>query len=198
MPAIGVTGHRFLAEVDRIEAGVVAAMDRIEARFPDGPLQVLSSLSEGADQLVVRIALARPRRPTLVLVLPDVPGGRYGDDFHSEHARITFASLRDRADRVIRALPPTGEPAPVRGPAAPGANETYVAAADAILDRADVLVAVWDGKPGQGRGGTAYMVAMARQNRMPLAWIHAGNRRRGTREPTSLGPDQGRVTFEFF
>ncbi len=39
------------------------------------------------------------------------------------------------------------------------------------------------------------MVAQARARHIPIAWVHAGNRRPGTMEPTSLGPDQGKVTF---
>jgi hypothetical protein len=33
---------------------------------------------------------------------------------------------------------------------------------------------------------------------LPIARVHAGNRRPGTMEPTSLGEEQGRVTFERF
>jgi hypothetical protein len=29
-------------------------------------------------------------------------------------------------------------------------------------------------------------------------WVHAGNRRPGTQEPTSLGAEQGKVTVENF
>jgi hypothetical protein len=31
---------------------------------------------------------------------------------------------------------------------------------------------------------------------LPFAWVHAGNRRPGTMEPTSLRTDQGHVTYE--
>ena len=43
---------------------------------------------------------------------------------------------------------------------------------------------------------TSMVVAEARVRGLPMAWIHAGNRLPGTMEPTSLGPDQGVVTFE--
>jgi hypothetical protein len=40
-----------------------------------------------------------------------------------------------------------------------------------VADQCDALVAVWDGQPARGRGGTADIVAYARKKRRPLAWI---------------------------
>ena len=74
--------------------------------------------------------------------------------------------------------------------------EAYAAAGDAILQRADIMLAIWDGRGAQGQGGTAEVIAGARARGKPTAWIHAGNRQPGTMEPTSLGSDQGRVTYE--
>jgi len=31
---------------------------------------------------------------------------------------------------------------------------------------------------------------------VPLAWVHAGNRKPGTNQATSLGEKQGKVSFE--
>ncbi|WP_198036875.1 hypothetical protein [Nocardia sp. BMG51109] len=40
-----------------------------------------------------------------------------------------------------------------------------------MLDDADELFAVWDGKPARGYGGTADVVAVARQRGMPVTVI---------------------------
>ena len=69
MVAIGVTGHRTLADLDRITAGVNEALHRIEQAFPGQPLTVISSLAEGADRLVVQQVLARSKA-RLVVPLP--------------------------------------------------------------------------------------------------------------------------------
>ena len=61
-----------------------------------------------------------------------------------------------------------------------------------------MLIAVWDGQDGQGQGGTATVVAKARELGLPIAWVHAGNRKPGTLEPTSLGAEQGSVSYENF
>jgi hypothetical protein len=49
MVAIGVTGHRVLTELDRIDAGVAEALRRVEQAFPGQPHTVVSALAEGAD-----------------------------------------------------------------------------------------------------------------------------------------------------
>ena len=74
--------------------------------------------------------------------------------------------------------------------------EDLEAANERLLGGVDVLVAIWDGKGAQGQAGTAQVVARARALRLPIAWVHAGNRKPGTMQPTSLGADHGRVTYE--
>lgn len=184
MIAIGVTGHRFLAEVDKVAAGVDEALHRIEQAFPGQPLTVISPLAEGADRLVAHRALARSRA-RLAVPLP-VPQSDYMTDFESVESREEFLGLLDQADEVI-VLPP-----------APTRDEAYEAVGLYVLDHCDVLIAVWDGQSAQGQGGTGDIVAQARQRGLPLAWIHAGNRRPGTQEPTTLSAEQGSATFERF
>jgi hypothetical protein len=182
MVTIGVTGHRILAELDEINAGVDEALRRIEQAFPGQPLTVLSSLAEGADRLVVHRVLARSQA-RLVVPLP-LPKADYLTDFASTASKAEFSNLLARADEVIElSLTPTR-------------NEAYEAAGNYVLDHCDVLLAVWDGQGAQGQGGTGAIVARARQRNLPIAWIHAGNRNPGTQEPTSLGRDQGKITFE--
>lgn len=184
MIAIGVTGHRFLAEVDKVAAGVDEALHRIEQAFPGQPLTVISPLAEGADRLVAHRALARSRA-RLAVPLP-VPQSDYMTDFESVESREEFLGLLDQADEVI-VLPP-----------APTRDEAYEAVGLYVLDHCDVLIAVWDGQSAQGQGGTGDIVAQARQRGLPLAWIHAGNRRPGTQKPITLGEEQGKVSFERF
>jgi hypothetical protein len=50
--------------------------------------------------------------------------------------------------------------------------------------------------PARSQDETAEVVARDRALRLPLAWVHAGNRKPGTMEATSLGADQGHVTYE--
>ncbi len=81
-------------------------------------------------------------------------------------------------------------------PEAATREQAYEAAGEYVLNNSDALIAIWDGRNAQGQGGTGEIVARARQRRLPIAWVHAGNREPATNRATSLGDEQGRVTFE--
>jgi hypothetical protein len=184
MITIGVTGHRFLVEVDKITARIDQALDHIEKSFGDPPFQVISALAEGADRLVVRRVLARGNT-ALVVSLP-LPKEEYLKDFQTQGSQEEFLELLDQAEEVLT-LPP-----------APTREESYASAGYYLLDHCQVLIAIWDGQKTQGVGGTGEIAVAARRRKLPLAWIQAGNRVSGTEESTSLGDSQGRVIYENF
>lgn len=188
MVSVGVTGHRVLAEIDRLEAGIDEALAEIERHFEGEPLTIVSALAEGADRLAAEAVLRRPGG-RLGVVLP-FPQAEYERDFQEPPSLAAFRQLLARADRVVE-LPETA-------PDQEGRLDAYEAGGQYLLDHCDVILAVWDGQGVQGRGGTAQIVGLAREAGRPVAWVHAGNRRPGTMTPTSLGPEQGRVTYESF
>jgi hypothetical protein len=115
------------------------------------PLEVWSSLAEGADRLVVEAVRACDPRARLVAVLP-----LHSDDYRTDFADPTSAA---EFDELLAGADDTN----VTGPDASGARESaYVRAGLAVVDAVDVLVAMWDGEPGHGAGGTAEIVAAAR------------------------------------
>jgi hypothetical protein len=178
---IGMTGHRILGERDRLNAALADVVDRLTRDRPEA-WTVVSALAEGADRLVARHLLRRPGA-RLVAVLP-LAVEDYETDFATPESLADFRDLLALADEVVT-LPPQDD-----------RDRAYEAAGLALLDRSDILVAVWDGQGEQGVGGTGAIVAHARERGTPVVWVHAGNRRPGTTEPTSLGPDQGLVTWE--
>ncbi|MFO7742598.1 MAG: hypothetical protein R6X31_09830 [Anaerolineae bacterium] len=184
MLTIGVTGHRFLRHTDRVIAGVDRAIDRIEDAFGAHPSAVISALAEGADRLVVDRVLARSEAK-LIIALP-LPQSDYTRDFDSSESIQMFLDFLARAHSVITL------------PLAATRNEAYAAAGVYVLDHCDALIAVWDGQPAQGTGGTAEIVAEARRRGLPLAWVRAGNNRPGTRHPVTLNEEHGEVIFERF
>lgn len=183
MVEIGVTGHRMLVDLDRLAVGLEVVVRRLEDAFP-GEWTVVTALAEGADRWVARRLLARDGT-RLVAVLP-LPQRDYEADFGSCSSRREFAELLRGAADVVDI------------PAQASRDAAYEAGGLAVLGRADVVVAVWNGRPAQGLGGTGGIVAEARRRGLPLAWIHAGNREPGTDVPTSLGAEQGVATFERF
>jgi hypothetical protein len=180
--ALGISGHRTLAEMEKVMAGVDIAVQQICSSFPDFDFRVLTSLAEGSDRILAKKLLAIPGA-ALWVILP-LPEEEYLRDFAASDSKAEFNLLLGKAERVIR-MPATDE-----------REDGYLAAGKYILDHSDMLLAIWDGRHAQGMAGTGEVASRARERGLPLAWIHAGNRKPGTNIPTSLGPDQGKVTFE--
>ena len=181
---VGVTGHRFLAEVDKLTTGIDEALDAIESAFPRRSITVVNSLAEGADQLATSRVLAR-KNAGLTAILP-FSQSQVRQAFQNPEDRTEFESLLDCANEIIEI------------PAQASINDAYAAAGQEILERINILLALWDGRAAQGRGGTGAVVHCARSRGLPIAWVHAGNRKPGTHTPTTLGKKQGQVTLEGF
>lgn len=181
MVTIGVTGHRFLADPDVLDAALSEVVAQLARERPE-PWTVVSALAEGADRLVVRHLLDRAGS-RLVVLLP-LPVEDYETDFATPESRADFQDLLSRADDVVT-MPPRDD-----------RDTAYEACGAAVAARSDLLIAIWDGREARGVGGTGSVVGRARDLGRAVVWVHAGNRRPGTDEPTSLGPDQGRVTWE--
>jgi len=175
---LGVTGHRFLTRLDLLQAGIRRALVEIERAYHAEQWAVISSLAEGADRLAVQCVWEHRPQAHLIVPLP-LPAEAYERDFHKLESRQEFRSLLRRATEIM-------DPAP-----APTRREAYRSAGLRILDRAAVLLALWDGKPPRLRGGTGDIVALARSRGLPLAWVHSGNR-------ANLGAEQGQVSLEGF
>lgn len=159
---IGVTGHRALPADDRLTEQVRLAIRRAVALAPVAggrpcPVIVLSPLAEGADRLVAREAMD-VAGATLEAFLP-LPAEDYCTDFATEASRQEFRTLLARAANVTIAAKQGSR------------NAAYEAAGQAVIDRADILIALWNGEGAQGRGGTAEMVAYARRQGVPLLWV---------------------------
>ncbi len=158
---VGVTGHRRLGDEARLALAVDAALDEIERGARDGGgevrLVVLSPLAEGADRLVARRVLARSGGE-LAVVLP-MSEKRYAEDFHAPGSRQEFGALLGSATAVCRLRAPRTR------------TRAYAAAGRFVVDHCDVLVALWDGRPEEGPGGTAEIVRYARKKGRAVVWI---------------------------
>lgn len=124
---------------------------------PEIMLTMLSSLAEGADRIAAREILRRPGG-TLRAVLP-LPIADYEQDFAEAGSRAEFRALLARA-QVVEEVTAAGD-----------RDASYRAAGRRVVDLCDVLIAVWNGKPGRGVGGTADVVGYARELGRPLIII---------------------------
>ncbi|MER5769448.1 hypothetical protein [Streptomyces sp. NPDC001985] len=151
MRRIGITGHRFIPPEahGHIRSGLRSALDRQGAA-----LEAISSLAVGADQIFADIALSCGAELTVV-----IPSGDYADGFTEPDELARFQELRGRAAREIRLG------------FAHSTDEAYYAAGAYIADNCDRLLAVWDGAPARGLGGTADIVRYAQDRGTPVTVI---------------------------
>ncbi|MEW9529437.1 hypothetical protein [Microbispora sp. NPDC049125] len=139
---VAVTGHRDLSPATADLVGS-AIHEQLARHAPD--IVGVTCLAPGADQIFAERVLGLGG--ALVAI---VPARRYGRCLPAGH-RPAFHRLLRRARKVVRL--PYEHPTPA----------TYEAANEALLAGVDLLLAVWDGAPARGRGGTADVVEDARQ-----------------------------------
>ncbi|WP_405711206.1 MULTISPECIES: hypothetical protein [unclassified Streptomyces] len=151
MKRIGVTGHRTIPQ--EAHAHVLAGL-RAALRGHEGSMEALSSLAVGADQIFADLALARGAELTVV-----IPSGDYESCFEDAAELARYRALKDRAAREVRLDYPHST------------DEAYYAAGAYIADHCDRLLAVWDGRPARGLGGTGDIVTYARSLGRPVTVI---------------------------
>jgi hypothetical protein len=141
MTRVGITGHRDLPDSTRrlVSAEIATELEGFR------PLHGISSLAEGADQIFAEEVLNAGGALTAV-----IPSSDYTRSFATSAGKTASSRLRAGAQEVIE-LP---FPSP--------SEDAYWAAGQRVVDLADVLLAVWDGSPSGGVGGTADVVAFAR------------------------------------
>jgi len=180
---IGISGHRFLSDLDLLTGALEEAYDFLQKSFPDSSFEICSPLAEGADRLAANTFLNHFAE--LIAILP-TPKEEYQQRFSSQDALDEFEVFFKKAREVIQ-LPPH-----------PDHHHAYQALGLFLLENCDILLLVWDGLPAQGKGGTGEIAFEARRRKIPMIWIHAGNRVPGTQTSTSLDEEQGKIDYENF
>lgn len=141
MTVIGATGHQ---ELPTEAIPFLAEKVREVVRSCAPPRRLFTSLAAGADQLVARTVLQEGGRLHAVVPSVGYEATLDGDDRHS------YEELLAKADGVTRL--------DFQQPS----EQAYWAAGKEVVDRCEVLVAIWDGRPARGLGGTADVVKYAR------------------------------------
>ncbi len=144
---IGGVGHRDLEGREQsIRRLIEIVFQETVAAHRDEQLSLVCSVAEGADRLLLSAA-ARFDVP-YDCVLPCSPAC-FREDFHSPESCAEFDVLLEGARSVLYPETPLDKEA------------GYIWASEAVLYHADLLIAVWNGKPGNGAAGTADSVARA-------------------------------------
>jgi hypothetical protein len=184
---IGVTGHRKLENPAALQALVKKAIQtEVEKLFPKRSKEsidqvrtagttaisyrVLSPLAEGADRVVARAVLDYPDTcldAVLPLTLED-----YLEDFKTEESRKEFKELLDRCRKPVF-LRTRHIRDDRQNPVAQAElrRDAYAEVGRYVVDHCDVLIAVWNGEPANGHGGTAEIVQYAKEQRRPILLV---------------------------
>jgi hypothetical protein len=199
---VGVTGHRpkdlpppgqdadlrqairtVLAEIKR-ETDKLFRELRSFYSGDDVVYRLISPLAEGADRLVAEEAIALDYKLQCPFPFPE---DEYKRDFKSPHSLAEFKRLRESAKAVFE----------LDGSRA-AEEEAYEAVGRMVLRQCDVLIAVWNGKPAVGKGGTGQIVYEALTLNLPTIRIKPWSPRhpylmrsrhknpQGRREPATL------------
>lgn len=153
---IGFTGHRQLADASAVERVLREELGRLRGERGVEWL-TLSSIAAGSDVLFARTALALGMGWEALLPLPPTEFRRDFDEKswpevetllgEAEHVRVI-------AERTHR-------------------EDAYLDCGMETVNHCDVLLAVWDGQPARGRGGTGEIVGYAREMGHPILIIDA-------------------------
>lgn len=187
---IGVTGHRSLPDpaaveqqvrnfLDRELDGLFSAeshlcIDRVrKAGVTPIAFSAVTPLAEGADRAVARAISSFPGS-RIDVVLP-LTVADYLQDFQQEESRREFLAMVEQARRPVflRSLNIEAE-ASSDEQAHALRQLAYEEAGQYVVSHCDLLIAVWNGQPSRGRGGTADIVDYAKAQGRPVVRIWNG------------------------
>ena len=152
---VGVTGHRELRakDLEALEAGTGAILDRIKDEYPHTPLMAITPLAEGADRILAHAAISRGI-PYLV-PLP-MPVELYEKDFQAESLgrfrRLLTGAHHSYALPFLNGTTAQNVCEPDRRARQYASVGAHVAAVSHLF------IALWDGVASEAVGGTAQIV----------------------------------------
>jgi hypothetical protein len=158
--ALGFTGHRKLEHEVQCSAAVLTFLE--QQKQAGQAVYGVCSVATGADLLFSEgcLRLGVPLRVLLPMPL---------EIFRNDFAEADWA----RVEAVLRAAVSVE----VTGQDASGMesdrNERYYECGLETVQQSQMLLAVWDGQPARGLGGTAEIVAFAREMGRRVVWIHS-------------------------
>lgn len=145
---LGITGHRGLT--DDVADRVRRALDAELATHDPRTLTGVSCLADGPDTWFAQHVVDRGGRLEVV-----VPAAAYPDALPGWH-RPAYDALLRRAAAVHHTGLQASEP------------QAHMAGGEVMVGLVDQLIAVWDGRPARGHGGTADVVAYALRTGLPV------------------------------
>src|ERR1700730_6294378 len=164
---IGITGHRDIRDQDReaLKEAIKKILIDLEKKYPSTPLVLLSALAEGADRLAADVALSKDVKGELFVPLP-MPQAAYEQDFEGD-SLDKFQNLLRQA-KCSFALPFVGNNNEVSiSGKNPQRDLQYESVGKYIVEKSQILIALWDGVDTGLVGGTAAVVKFQKEGLPP-------------------------------
>jgi hypothetical protein len=157
---VGFSGHRHVANPGALAKAIGTELESLRKEAP-GEWLGLSSVAEGGDQIFIGQIRALGLSWHAILPLPRA-------DFAKDFSPGDWAAVEELLDQAehVRVITENGS-----------REDAYLDCGMATVDGADVLLAVWDGEPARGKGGTGDVVAYARSLGKPMILIDSNTLR---------------------
>lgn len=155
MIKIGITGHQKLENAmawNWVKVRACQELDLIER-----PMIAISSLAIGSDQLLASLVMDRGGQLYAVIPFEGYERTFSPSSLDTYHRMLSNAAL-------VEVLHASGTD-----------EDAYLAAGKKIVELADLMLAVWNGRPAKGKGGTADIVGYAIEKKIPLVHINPIN-----------------------
>jgi hypothetical protein len=154
--AIGFTGHRKVSDETKRRHAIRDFLSR-QKESHQGVVYGISSAASGGDQLFAESCLEL--NIPLRILLPR-PAEQFRADFDETSWQRTVRIMENAI-----AVEVTGRHE--------SQSEQYYDCGIQTVAESQLLVALWDGQPSRGTGGTQEIVSYARNTGHPIAWIHS-------------------------
>jgi energy-coupling factor transporter transmembrane protein EcfT len=151
---IGFTGHRILGDPALVKSRIEEALNSLR-KDGAGEWLAVSSAAIGGDTLFAHEVLGLGMEWEALLPLPVL-------DFRNDFSPEDWAKVEELTAKAsaVRIVAQEGN-----------REEAYLDCGIETVNACDVLIAVWDGEPARGAGGTADIVTFARELKRPLIVI---------------------------
>jgi hypothetical protein len=154
--AIGFTGHRILADETASRGQIVRLLTELKAGAPS-IVYGISSLAVGGDLLFAESCLELGLPLRVLLPMPV-------EDFRADFDAPTWARV-ERAMQHAISIDVTGRTS--------DRDALYYECGVQTVTQSNVMIALWDGEPPKGLGGTQQIVTFAKTEGRPVFWIHS-------------------------
>lgn len=155
---VGITGHRGLSG-ESAEL-VKKAIREIIIQHPAAELTGVSCIADGPDTWFAQEVLNHGGNLEVV-----IPADDYRDSLPTWHHADYDALLSRSTERHATGIPRSD-------------SQAHMAGSEILVGLVDEVIAVWDGQPARGYGGTADVVWYAQTNAVPvqIVWPEGASR----------------------